>query len=1279
MKKALSLVLISVLLLGLLPQVALASGSTLLLCYDDHVDITGKQVQIVDAGPSVITLDGNYLVATGVGSATVRIDGTLHPVTVGKAKLNLIMIMGQSNSGNHFANATSDVTCPMGTAYWWGNGQGTAATEPVPYTQPSKGFHTPLLAELYAQSVAAGDPVKNVLIWQEGITSKDGQSITKWASSATNTSGTNASVTMLENCRAYYLARSDRYEIVSSGVYWLQGETDTSMDPTLYTQRFMAMWQRLKKAGMEYLAFLRVRKNVWDVPTNRDDLDHTSSLSAQIKMVNDTPEFYMATTLTENWYGTVNTKHTIDISNYITMMETYGQSATYTDQYGNDATYADGKLTTTMNSIYGSNNYCHYGKFGYGAIGADAAYNMYRAFHGKDVSIIVTNTSGHAQSAQMLKDNERLALDISSLTEDLSFRADCGSIAGTLKVTVRSGTTDITNREGIMIGSGDHYGCVSVSALRSYQNVTLTLTYTTTDGTVHTAICDINNGPVQAKQDYVWDFNEDLNARGSNGEILNSFLSTALDGSYSIKDGYLNANALQLELKNIIQLNPTRDWTIEWKYGSLENGTAGFLLCEDRDNVIGNRALWHIDRGSFAIADYLDNSGYRNYTSADVIIQDYDQVKLTNVYDPLTGKSTVSLWINGQLRIADFQLKGCLNNYYDHQDMTGYPLVPDFAFRYLGNNGMSDWLVNCQLDYLKVSFGETLSCDHSYRSSITTEPTCEAEGITTFTCELCSESYTESIPAIGHRYNSHVTSPTCTAQGYTTYLCSDCGDSYTGSITAATGHRYSTHITSPTCTAQGYTTYLCSDCGDSYTGSITAATGHSYSGKACTLCGAANPNYVANYYLVGYINGEDYGCEGDWQNLGQYKFEDGKLVTTFAQDSYVFLKNENNSDWYMTKSYCTDTVATFYRTDTGSSEKLFVPGNVEVTFTLTENADGSLTLQYTQAVPQITAPTLKLKAPTLEFKDMIKVVAFYTAENIQDVVQMGMITYSHRVSSVDITTAEHIIPGAQYDTASGRYFSASQGIHAKYLGDTVYLAIYAQLTDGSYAYSTLASYSAVDYATSQLKYSTDMKLKQLVAAMLNYGAEAQLYFGHNTGSLANAPLTADQKALPESYRSDMVSSVPAASAAKQGSFASNKGFASRKPAISFEGAFCINYFFAPKYAPQSGITLYYWNTRDFNAAAVLTTANATGSVKLVGSGTGDYRGDITGISAKALSEAVYVAAVYKDGSGNTWTSGVLGYSIGTYCASLSSQGGDVAALAMSTAVYGYHAKQYFGV
>ena len=328
-------------------------------------------------------------------------------------------------------------------------------------------------------------------------------------------------------------------------------------------------------------------------------------------------------------------------------------------------------------------------------------------------------------------------------------------------------------------------------------------------------------------------------------------------------------------------------------------------------------------------------------------------------------------------------------------------------------------------------------------------------------------------------------------------------------------------------------------------------------------------------------------------------------------------------------------------------------------------------------VPGAVIPTLTLKSPTLEFKDMITVNAFYTAENTQDVVEMGMITYSSKVSTWSVATAEHIIPGATYVESSGRYYSCSQGIHAKYLGDTVYLAIYAKLSDGSYAYSKLAGYSAVQYATSQLKNSSDTKLKQLVVAMLNYGAEAQLYFGHNTSALANAPLTAEQKALPAAYNSGMVSAVPSAPADKQGIFANNQGFASKKPAISFEGAFCINYFFTPNYAPDSGITMYYWSAEDYNANSVLTTSNATGKIKLEGSGTGQYQGDIEGIAAKELSSAVYVACAYKSG-GTVWTSGVLGYSIGAYCSSQASKGTAISNLAMATAVYGYHAKQYFG-
>ena len=500
--------------------------------------------------------------------------------------------------------------------------------------------------------------------------------------------------------------------------------------------------------------------------------------------------------------------------------------------------------------------------------------------------------------------------------------------------------------------------------------------------------------------------------------------------------------------------------------------------------------------------------------------------------------------------------------------------------------------------------------------------------------------------------------------------------SYTTGGTTACSHTYVSSVTSAaTCTKNGIKTFTCTKCSSAYTQAIPA-TGHSYVNGSCTACGAADPTVGGQtYYLVGYINGMDYGCEADYENMGIYKFADGKLTATFTTDSYVFVKTEGNGRWLLSDAYCTDTSCTFKE---GGSEKMYVPGNVAVTFTLKENGDGSVTISYTTgAATASVVPTLTLKAPTLEFKDTVTVNALYTAENTQDVEEMGMVTYSARAANVSVDTAEHVIPGATYDATTNRYVSSSQGIYAKHLGDTVYLAIYARLKDGTYAYSKQASYSAVQYATNQLKNSTDVALKQLVAAMLNYGAEAQLYFGHNTGSLANSSLTAAQKALPAAYNSSMISSVPAASASKQGIFANNSGFSKRVPAISFEGAFCINYFFTPNYAPTSGITLYYWNAADYNAASTLTTANATGSLRLTGSGIGEYRGDIVGIAAKSLSDAVYVAAVYQSG-GITWTSGALGYSIGSYCGSQSSKGGDISGLAEATAVYGYHARQYFG-
>ena len=117
--------------------------------------------------------------------------------------------------------------------------------------------------------------------------------------------------------------------------------------------------------------------------------------------------------------------------------------------------------------------------------------------------------------------------------------------------------------------------------------------------------------------------------------------------------------------------------------------------------------------------------------------------------------------------------------------------------------------------------------------------------------------------------------------------------------------------------------------------------------KTYSVAGSAD-----GFFLFGYINGKDYACEADAANMGEYEFVNGMLKVCFAQDSYVAVKRQNNAAWYMTDGWLgTDvTSAVLYDTAiTGNdSNKLYVPGGVEVTFTLKENLDGSLQLSYTK-------------------------------------------------------------------------------------------------------------------------------------------------------------------------------------------------------------------------------------------------------------------------------------------------------------------------------------------
>ena len=134
-------------------------------------------------------------------------------------------------------------------------------------------------------------------------------------------------------------------------------------------------------------------------------------------------------------------------------------------------------------------------------------------------------------------------------------------------------------------------------------------------------------------------------------------------------------------------------------------------------------------------------------------------------------------------------------------------------------------------------------------SEVTTEPTCTASGIRTYTAgEFTNPAFEDYIyvnrvePKLGHSmtHNNEVEA-TCTADGtIENYYCSRCEKFFedieglveiTGSLVIpANGHDYEETVTPPTCTLDGYTTHTCIHGDDEYIDSYVDALGHLYEG-----------------------------------------------------------------------------------------------------------------------------------------------------------------------------------------------------------------------------------------------------------------------------------------------------------------------------------------------------------------------------------------------------------------------------------------------------------------
>ena len=449
--------------------------------------------------------------------------------------------------------------------------------------------------------------------------------------------------------------------------------------------------------------------------------------------------------------------------------------------------------------------------------------------------------------------------------------------------------------------------------------------------------------------------------------------------------------------------------------------------------------------------------------------------------------------------------------------------------------GSYDNVVYCTVCNAELS-RNTVTVDkiaHAYEA-VVTAPTCTAKGYTTYTCSACGDSYVadetemvahtpaaavvenrvESTCTVAGSYDSVVycsvcntelsretkalelaahtegavvvennVAPTCTAEGSydNVVYCTVCNAELsrnTGTVDKV-DHAYDAVVTAPTCTAKGYTTYTCSACGDSYTADETEMVAHTEEiipavsatctatglteGKKCTVCGEV---LVAQEEIpaTGHVDTTETVVDATCTTAGS------KTVTCA----------------------CGELISTEEIPATGVHD--YVDGVCSECGAVEE------------AIIKVTGRSLLLE-------DIVQIKYYF---GFDPAIEESITTSGMYVWNTEADANAHNFATAVWHTTEARdegkyqgnyeYSFRSDGIAAKEMGDLQYAVGYI-VVNGTTYYSAVETYSPKTWCENK---KTDAKEKDIAAALMNYGAAAQIYFGYKTDDLMNvgfAPYT----------------------------------------------------------------------------------------------------------------------------------------------------------------------------
>ena len=342
------------------------------------------------------------------------------------------------------------------------------------------------------------------------------------------------------------------------------------------------------------------------------------------------------------------------------------------------------------------------------------------------------------------------------------------------------------------------------------------------------------------------------------------------------------------------------------------------------------------------------------------------------------------------------------------------------------------------------------------------------------------------------------------------------------------------------------------------------------------------------------------------------------------------------------------------------------------------------------AEPEISKEgTIDYEYATLELDGVIYINQYVTTTGFEGIdleKNGGLLVWTEESRPASSANAVHgngeiDVQGMEWSEAHGAYLIRMKEIVAKELGDDIYYRAYVKVGENEYKYADKAlKYSVKTYCTNQLNNTNiDEGTKNVCAALLNYGAAAQTYFGYKTDKLVTSGM--DLSGYDLSFSEEMLSEASAPSNATLGQTLSGtkSGINLRETSLSLLGAIVINAKYDVSLSGIKSAYAYFWNEDDIGEVTSLGyEANSYSyKVPLVAENgtlhiaTSDY------IVAKNLGKSVYYVVYIETEDGTVYRSGLSWYSPEQYIGNMHGKDAGLDPLLEAMTVYGEKARLKF--